>query len=80
MLDRPLRHRESRGRERRDGRGEALLLLEHLMDLAKRSIFPAAVRAAADRHAANPLAEQPVTLLPTLYGALLQAITERNDR
>ncbi|KMO37515.1 hypothetical protein [Methylobacterium aquaticum] len=51
-----------------------------LTDRKARDAVLKAVRAAADRHAANPLAEQPVTLLPTLYGALLQAITERNGR
>lgn len=46
---------------------------------AKERVLKAA-RTAADRHAVKPLAEPPETLLPTLHGYLLQAITDRNGR
>ncbi len=46
---------------------------------AREAVLKAA-RTAADRQVGNPLAEPPETLLPTLYGYLLQAITDQNGR
>ncbi|RVU18436.1 hypothetical protein [Methylobacterium oryzihabitans] len=63
--------------------GALFLTIDAVAPLADRKAREAvlkAVRAAADRHAVNPLAEHPAALLPTLYGALLQAITERPGR
>ena len=63
--------------------GALVLTIDALAPLADRQLRQRvlkAVRAAADLHAVNPLSEQPATLLPTLHGALLQAITDQKNR
>ena len=63
--------------------GALFLTIDAVAPLADRKAREAvlkAVRAAGDRHAVDPLAEHPAALLPTLHGALLQAITERPGR
>ncbi|KMO22438.1 hypothetical protein [Methylobacterium indicum] len=63
--------------------GALVLTIDALAPLADRKLRERvlnAVRAAADRHAVNPLCEQPATLLPTLHGALVQAIADQKGR